>query len=89
MTTRGLIHELSIINHITPDDPPTFMSYGMKPDDQVPEEKAGGWKIHHVNFGIAMEEKLRLAGVEVILKYPLVPVPIDNDVDFLVHHLTR
>lgn len=91
ITMRGLIHELSIINHITPDDPPTFMSYGMKPDDQVPEDpkKAGGWKIHHVNFGIAMEEKLRLAGVEVVLKYPLVPVPFKNEVDFLIHHLTR
>ena len=89
--TRGLVHEISIINHITSDDPPTFMSYGMKPDDQVPEDKkrAGGWKIHHVNFGIAMEEKLRLAGVEVVLKYPEIKLPIDNDVDFLIHHLKQ
>jgi hypothetical protein len=91
ITTRGLIRELSIINHITSDDPPSFMSYGMKPDDQVPDDpkKANGWKIHHVNFGIAMEEKLRLAGVEVILKYPLLTLPFDNDVDFLIHHLNR
>jgi len=88
---RGLIHELSIINHITSDDPPTFMAYGMKPDDQVPtdKKKANGWKIHHVNFGIVMEERLRLAGVEAILKYPEIELPFDNDVDFLIHHLTR
>jgi acetyl esterase len=90
VTLRSLLHELSIINHITADDPPTFMSYSMKPDDQVPEDKkkAGGWKIHHVNFGIAMEEKLRLAGVEVILKYPEIQLPYNNEVDFLIHHLT-
>lgn len=89
--SRGLVYEISIINHITPDDPPTFMSYGMKPDDQIPEDakKANGWKIHHVNFGIAMEEKLRLAGVETVLKYPEIELPFDNDVDFLIHHLTR
>lgn len=91
VTTRGLIHELSIINHITPDDPPTFMSYGMKPDDQVPtdKEKANGWKIHHVNFGIAMEERLRLADVEAYLKYPKIKLPFSNEVSFLIHHLTR
>jgi acetyl esterase len=91
ITLRGLLHEISIINHITADDPPTFMSYGMKPDDQVPEDKkkAGGWKIHHVNFGIAMEAELRRAGVEVVLKYPEIELPFNNDVDFLIHHLTR
>jgi len=67
------------------------MAYGMKPDDQVPtdKKKANGWKIHHVNFGIVMEERLRLAGVEAILKYPEIELPFDNDVDFLIHHLTR
>ncbi|MBH53306.1 MAG: hypothetical protein CMI18_03045 [Opitutaceae bacterium] len=72
ITRLALIKEISIINHISSDDPPTFMIYNMKPDDQIPEDahRAEGWKIHHVNFGIAMEEKLRRAGVEVTLKYP-------------------
>jgi hypothetical protein len=35
-----------------------------------------------------MEEKLRLAGVEVILKYPEIQLPYNNEVDFLIHHLT-
>jgi acetyl esterase/lipase len=86
---RAVLHELSVINHISPDDPPTFMSYGMRPDDHVPDDpkRARGWSIHHVNFGIAMEEKLRQAGVEVFLKYPQVDLPFNNEVEFLIQHL--
>ena len=88
---RALLNELSIINHISPDDPPTFMSYGMKPDDQVPSnpKRARGWSIHHVNFGIAMEKQLQRAGVEVFLKYPQVELPYKNEVEFLIHHLKK
>lgn len=88
---RALVKELSIINHISSDDPPTFMNYNMKPDDQIPDDprRARGWSIHHVNFGIVMEEKLRNAGVEVHLKYPQIQLPYDNDVSFLIHHLKK
>ncbi len=88
---RAFLNELSIINHISSDDPPTFMSYYMKPDDQPPEDpkRARGWSIHHVNFGIAMEEKLRQEGVEVFLKYPQVDLPYNNEVEFLIHHLKK
>ena len=88
---RGLIHELSPINHISPDDPPTFMRYGMRPDAPVPSDprRARGWSIHHVNFGVAMEEKLKEVGVEVHLKYPGVELPFDDDVAFLIHHLKK
>ena len=85
----ALVNELSIINHISPDDPPVYMSYAMKPDDFVPEDgrRSRGWKIHHVNFGIAMEDKLRRAGVEVTLKYPGPVVPFNNEIEFFLHHL--
>jgi len=88
---RALLNELSIINHISSDDPPTFMSYGMKPDDPIPSNPkfARSWSIHHVNFGIAMEEKLRLNGVEVILKYPQIKQPFENEIAFLIHHLKK
>lgn len=88
---RALVRELSIIHHISPDDPPTFMSYGMHPEAPIPSnpKRARGWSIHHVNFGIALEEKLRNEGVEVFLKYPDVKVPFVNDTAFLMHHLTR
>ena len=80
-----------LLNHISSDDPPTFMSYNMKPDDQIPDDpkRARGWSIHHVNFGIVMEEKLRNAGVEVHLKYPQLQLPFNDDVSFLIHHLKR
>ncbi len=88
---RALVNELSIISHISPDDPPTFMSYGMKPEDSIPSDpkRARGWSIHHVNFGIAMEEQLRRNGVEVILKYPQAELPFENEMAFLIHHLTK
>ena len=88
---RAIRNEISIINLISSDDPPTFMSYNMKPDDQIPDNPrlARGWIIHHVNFGIIMEEKLRNAGVEVHLKYPQIQLPFDDDVSFLIHHLKK
>ncbi|MCZ6675041.1 MAG: alpha/beta hydrolase [Verrucomicrobia bacterium] len=82
-----LIKELSIINHISADDPPVFMRYGMKPDDQIPEKNPSGWKVHHVNFGIAMEDKLRRAGVEVTLKYPGPETRYKSEVEFFIDKL--
>jgi acetyl esterase/lipase len=88
---RALVHELSIIHHISSDDPPTFMSYGMHPEASIPNnpKRAQGWSIHHVNFGIVMEEKLREEGVPVFLKYPDAKVPFENDTAFLMHHLAQ
>ena len=88
---EALLNELSIVNHISPDDPPTFMSYRMNPDDDVPDDpkSARGWSIHHVNFGIAMEDKLQQEGVEVFLKYPQVQLPFENEVVFLIHELGK
>ncbi len=88
---EALLNELSIINHISPDDPPNFMSYRMNPDDEIPEnpKRARSWSTHHVNFGIAMEEKLRQEGVKVVLKYPQADVPFNDEVEFLIHHLKK
>ncbi len=88
---RALIKELSIVTHISPDDPPTFMSYGMGPDAAIPTDpkRARGWSIHHVKFGMVMEEKLRENGVEAYLKYPGVSLPFDSDVSFLIHQLKK
>ena len=88
---RALLNEISVINHITPDDPPTFMSYGMNPDDPIPSDpkRARGWSIHHVNFGIVMEKKLRREGVNVFLKFPQAQLPFEDDVAFLIHHLKK
>ena len=88
---RAIVNELSIINHIDGGDPPTFMSYGMSPSSQIPNnlKRAKGWIIHHVNFGLALEEKLLQSGVEVVLKYPGASPKFSSDVDFLLHHLKK
>jgi acetyl esterase len=79
--------ELSIINHISPDDPPTFLTYAMAPDDPLPEKNPRGWIIHHVNFGLALEGALRAAGVEAYLQYPGAPTPYADEVAFLAAFL--
>lgn len=66
---EAVTREISVINHISPGDPPVYLQYNMAPGSPIPEENAQGWKVHHVNFGLAMEEKLKEAGVEVTLNY--------------------
>ena len=86
---RALQRELSIENHISSDDPPTFMSYGMAPDDPIPSQAraARGWSIHHVNFGLSMQALLKKHSVEHILKYPGTHQAHEDAVAFLIHHL--
>lgn len=69
---RELVKDISAMSLITADDPPIFMSYGMKPDAPIPSDikKAQGWKVHHVIFGIKLKEKMDQLGVEANLKYP-------------------
>lgn len=66
---EAVTREISVINHISPGDPPVYLQYNMAPGSPIPEENARGWKVHHVNFGLAMEQKLKEAGVEVTLNY--------------------
>ncbi len=89
MSLEDAIWEGSIINHISPDDPPVYMSYSMAPDAKIPEDpkKARGWMIHHVNFGIALQQKLMAAGVEVTLDYPGPETRYSSVVDFMIDKL--
>ena len=86
-----IFNEISIINHIDEGDPPPFMSYWMTPSSEIPNNlrRARGWIIHHVNFGLALEEKLLQSDVEVVLKYPGASPKFSSDVDFLLHHLKK
>ena len=69
---RKLVAEVSALSLISADDPPIFMSYGMAPDAPVPSdpERARGWKVHHVTFGVKLKEKMDALGIEADLKYP-------------------
>ena len=76
---------------ISSDDPPIFMSYGMKPDAKPPSNPSQirGWLIHHVNLGLALKEKTDELNVEAHLKYPGADVKYDSLVDFFVDKLVR
>lgn len=79
------------LNTISADDPPIFMSYGMKPTDEPPREpaKLRGWLIHHVNLGLALKEKTDELNVEAHLKYPGANVKYDSLVEFFVDKLLK
>lgn len=65
------VADISALSLISKDDPPIFMSYAMSPTDTVPVgAKAQGWKVHHVNFGIALKEKMDALGIESHLSHP-------------------
>ena len=85
-----LTRELSALSLISSDDPPIFMRYSQKPDDPIPEDPriAGGWKIHHVIFGVKLKEKMDALGVESHLKYPGNIIAYKWEQDFLIERLT-
>lgn len=85
---KAIVDEISIINHITPDDPPVYMLYRMPPDEPYDDSKGRGWAVHHVRFGEAMQERLEAVGVEAVLVYPGAEVDYDSATDFLIRKLT-
>ncbi len=86
---RKIIQDISALSLISVDDPPIFMSYGMKPDDPVPTsaKRAQGWKVHHVVFGIKLKEKMDDLGVEADLKYPGAQTTYTSIADFFIKKL--
>ncbi len=82
------VREISALSLVSKDDVPIFMSYSMSPDDAVPEgERANGWKVHHVRFGIALKEKMDALGLEADLRYPGATTKFASNVEFFVAHL--
>jgi acetyl esterase len=79
------VEKISALSIVTSDDPPIFMSYGMKPDAAIPSDprRQRGWKIHHVIFGIKLKEKMDALGVEADLKYPDAHTTYESNVEFL------
>ncbi|MFH1918782.1 MAG: hypothetical protein ABIP48_02700 [Planctomycetota bacterium] len=74
--TKAELHEqvaeVSALSLISADDPPIHMGYGMAPDAPVPTDpqRARGWKVHHVIFGLKLKEKMDALGIEADLRYP-------------------
>jgi len=87
--TEKIVSEISALSLISKDDPPIFMSYGMKPDDPVPAgDRAQGWKVHHVIFGVKLKEKMDEIGVEADLRYPGAKTKYSSRDRFLITKLT-
>lgn len=67
----AIAKDLSAVSLVSADDPPTYMRYSMAPGDPIPEgDRARGWKVHHVRFGLLLKERLTGVGVEAHLSYP-------------------
>ena len=68
----ALVREISAQSLISKDDPPIYMTYGMAPDAPVPgdPQRAQGWKVHHVAFGVKLTEQMDALGIEADLVHP-------------------
>ena len=84
-----IVEDISALSLISADDPPIFMTYGMKPDDPIPADPARvqGWKVHHVMFGVKLKEKMDELGVESDLKYPDAQTTYQAIAGFLIKKL--
>lgn len=78
---------------VSTDDPPIFMQYSMNPNAVAPSKdnpkKFRGWVIHHVDFGIALKEKMDELNVEAHLKYPSSKTKYNSLVEFLIDKLNK
>ena len=62
----------------------------MSPKDPVPEgQTARGWKVHHVQFGVALKEKMAVLGIESDLVYPGSKNKYQSNVDYFISMLKK
>ena len=85
------VADVSALSLISKGDVPIFMSYSMKPDDPVPDDpnRARGWKVHHVIFGVKLKEKMDALGIEAELRYPGARTKYRSVAHFFTEKLTN
>lgn len=66
---QAMMLEASPVNHLTADDPPVRMSYGLPPD-RLDENATPNQVAHHPLHGIYLKEKMDALGIECVLIYP-------------------
>ena len=64
-----MMEEMSPINHVTKDDPPVLMDYGVR-DVAVDESTDVGTIVHHPKLGIAMREAMAKFNLKCVVQYP-------------------
>lgn len=81
----ALAKKISAVSLVSSDDPPTYMRYSMAPGDPIPEgDRARGWKVHHVRFGLLLKERLDAVGVEADLFHPGAEAEYSSVAEFFV-----
>lgn len=82
---------ISALALMSKDDPPIFMQYGMRPNAPVPNntKKIRGWIVHHVDFGIALKEKMDSLNIESYLRYPSAKTKYNSLVAFFKDKLNQ
>ena len=82
------IKEYSPIEHVSKDDPPIGLFYGGDKDAKVGDSPKD--PTHSPNLGLKLEEKLKAAGVDVILVYPGRPNErYRNSTQYLIDRLLK
>lgn len=82
------IKEYSPMEHVSRDDPPIFMQYGGEKNPKKGDRPRD--PTHSALLGLMLEEKLKAAGVEVILIYPGRSHPRYRSApDFLIDRLRK
>ncbi|MBN1346134.1 MAG: alpha/beta hydrolase [Phycisphaerae bacterium] len=64
-----LYDQASPIKHLSKDDPPVLMDYGVA-NKPVTESTSMGELVHHPKFGLALKEEMDALGIECIVQYP-------------------
>jgi hypothetical protein len=84
---RSKSHELSAIYHVTKDDPPIFMMYGipLRPLP-LPKDTPRGELIHNPAFGLLFKEKLDALGIENHFYHGGNKPPPDAEQQFILQH---
>jgi acetyl esterase len=68
---RAAVEDASPLTHLTADDPPVFLRYGMDPTDTLlPATTSTSVSIHHANFGRLLERRAAAVGVRCVLHTP-------------------
>lgn len=64
----NLYEEMAAITHLSKDDPPAMLSYGLPNRDADPKEELN-LVVHHPRFGIELKKKMDGLGIECVVQY--------------------
>jgi len=81
----ALYEESAPITHLSADDPPVYMVYGVTKD--VGPDTPMNALIHHPLHGLALQQRMKPLGIDCIVVYRDGPEPPMSATEFLIGHL--